>query len=84
MLVGRNLPVHVHVIQSNVYMMGTAQCLDYTKVTKMSFLSISDQLTTQMESVSIKTEGDMASLDIRTRISLAMLLDPTSEGADWL
>lgn len=44
-----------------------------------------DQLADQMESVSIKTEGegDLNRLDFRTRISLAMLLDPISEGRDW-
>lgn len=44
-----------------------------------------DQLADQMESVSIKTEGegDLTRLDFRTRISLAMLLDPISEGRDW-
>ena len=46
----------------------------------------SDQLADQMETVSIKTEGetaDLARLDFRARISLAMLLDPTHEGRDW-
>lgn len=45
-----------------------------------------DMLSSRMESVSIKTEseGDMAGLDPRARISLAMLLDPPKEGADWL
>ena len=38
-----------------------------------------------MESVNIKTEqeGDLADLDFRARISLAMLLDPSNDGADW-
>ncbi|KAL5499603.1 hypothetical protein EMCRGX_G011054 [Ephydatia muelleri] len=42
-----------------------------------------DQLSSQLKSVTIKTEGDMEKLDFRARISLAVLLDSTTEGADW-
>ena len=44
---------------------------------------ISDPLSSQLKSVSIKTEGDMENLDFRARISLAVLLGSTKEGADW-
>lgn len=36
---------------------------------------LSEQLSSQMESVSIKQESDMRQLDFRVRISLAILLD---------
>ena len=49
----------------------------------MYCLYISDPLSSQLKSVSIKTEGDMENLDFRARISLAVLLDSTKEGADW-
>ena len=49
----------------------------------MYYLYISDPLSSQLKSVSIKTEGDMENLDFRARISLAVLLDSTKEGADW-
>ena len=45
--------------------------------------SPTDSITDAMESVSIKTEGDMSNLDFRARISLALLLDPLNKGADW-
>ena len=52
----------------------------------------SEHLSTQMQSVSlteeqksafIPTEGDLGNLDFRPRISLALLLDPTSVDKDW-
>lgn len=42
-----------------------------------------EQLAQEMESVSIKTEGDLANLDFRARIAVAMLLDPKRDGGDW-
>ncbi len=42
-----------------------------------------DDITTALESVQIKAEGDLDLLDFRARISLAMLLDPANDGADW-
>lgn len=38
-------------------------------------LPLTDQLSSQMEAVSIKQEGDLRNLDFRARISLAILLD---------
>ena len=36
-----------------------------------------------MAGVNIKAEGDLAALDIRSRITLAMLFDPPKDGHDW-
>ena len=40
-------------------------------------------LTEEQKSASIPTEGDLGNLDFRPRISLALLLDPTSVDKDW-
>ena len=36
-----------------------------------------------MAGVNIKAEGDLSSLDLRSRISLAMLLDIPKDNQDW-
>jgi hypothetical protein len=47
----------------------------------MHFLRLSDMLSSQMETVSIKQEGDsLSKLDYRARLSLAILLD---QNDDW-
>jgi hypothetical protein len=49
-----------------------------------------EQITTKLKSVSLTEEekaalnpGDLAILDFRPRISLALILDPQNHGCDW-
>ena len=46
-------------------------------------LSLSETLSQEMAGVNIKAEGDLSSLDLRSRITLAMLLDIPKESQDW-
>ena len=42
-----------------------------------------ESLSQEMAGVNIKAEGDLSSLDLRSRISLAMLLDIPKDNQDW-
>ena len=45
--------------------------------------SLTESLSQEMAGVNIKAEGDLSSLDLRSRITLAMLLDIPKESQDW-
>lgn len=71
-----------------------AECTNHTEVIKLlreaeeangtsPARNTEESLSQEMAGVNIKSEGDLASLDIRSRITLAMLLDPPRDTQDW-